>query len=510
MNSHGRWLGLAGLLMALTSFAQEIVTVTRGPYLQLGTQTNIIVRWRTSVPTDKVVRFGTDSDNLTNAVTNLVLGTEQEVRLTGLQPDTLYYYSVGTTASKLAGDESYFFKTAPSAPKPTRIWVIGDSGSASAGGGNSRGVRDAYLNFNKSRYTDVWLMLGDNAYYEGEDIQYQRAVFDIYPTLLRQTPVWSTIGNHETYSQERPDYPYFNIFTLPQQGEAGGFPSGTENYYSFDYGNIHFVCLDSELADKATNGPMALWLESDLAANTNQWLIAFWHSPPYSKGTHDSDNPWDTDGHLWQMRERFVPILERYGVDLVLCGHSHNYERSYLLNGHYGFSQTIDRANWVDKSSGRRYENGAYIKKGKGPDEGALYIVAGSSGWTGGGSLNHPAMCVAMSRMGSLVLDINDNELDGTFIEDTGQISDRFAITKGVDPEAMWLSKVWVTNETAILRWRSEPGKTYLVQQIDDANALNWQTISDPIPAASLYTTWTNSNAPTNAYFRIKEFPPAN
>lgn len=508
MNSHRRWLVLAGLLVAFLSHAQVEVTVTRGPYLQLGTQTNMIVRWRTDLPSDSVVRFGSSPTNLNAGATNLLPVTEHEVRLENLQPGTIYYYAIGTSTETLSGDETHFFKTAPASPKPTRIWVIGDSGSAAAGGGNSRGVRDAYYNFTKSRYTDVWLMLGDNAYYNGEDTEYQRGMFDIYQKVLRQTPPWSTIGNHETYSQESPDLPYFRIFTLPEQAEAGGVPSGTENYYSFNYGNIHFVCLDSEISDRSTNGQMAQWLEADLAANTNQWLIAFWHSPPYSKGSHNSDSMWDSDGRLWQMRERFVPILERYGVDLVLSGHSHCYERSYLLNGHYGFSPTIDRSNWIDKSTGRRYENGPYYKRGSEPDEGAIYIVAGSSGWTGGGRLDHPAMCVSWMKMGSLVLDIDGNELDATFIEDTGVISDRFAITKGVDPEPMWLSKLWLTNGVPVLRWRSEPGKTYVVEQAENSVAPTWLRVGEPIYAASLYTTWTNNAPATNAFFRIKEIAP--
>jgi len=75
---------------------------------------------------------------------------------------------------------------------------------------------------------------------------------------------------------------------------------------------------------RATNSPMANWLRADLDANTNQWLIAFWHHPPYSKGSHDSDDEIE----LIEMRQNIVPILEAHGVDLVVCGHSHNYERS--------------------------------------------------------------------------------------------------------------------------------------------------------------------------------------
>jgi hypothetical protein len=90
------------------------------------------------------------------------------------------------------------------------------------------------------------LQLGDNAYNSGLDNEFQVAVFDMYPTMLRKTPFWSCLGNHETAQATAfvDTYPYFDIYTLPTAGEAGGVASGTEHYYSFNYGNIHFIALD--------------------------------------------------------------------------------------------------------------------------------------------------------------------------------------------------------------------------------------------------------------------------
>ncbi len=64
---------------------------------------------------------------------------------------------------------------------------------------------------------------------------------------------------------------------------------------------------------------MCNWLRADLAATAQEWIIAYWHHPPYTKGSHDSD----AEGDLVEVRENIVPILEDFGVDLVLCGHSH-------------------------------------------------------------------------------------------------------------------------------------------------------------------------------------------
>src|SRR6185503_8118230 len=335
-------------------FAAELV---RGPYLQLGTPTSVTVEWRTDLPTDSLVRYGFDASDPGDLVIDYELTTEHEVTLADLAPDTKYFYSVGSTEQMLAGGEPiFYFRTfpRPGQARPTRIWAIGDCGTASIGHPGSTMVRDAYYAFARTNHTDVWLMLGDNAYQYGTDEEYQTAVFEVYGDMLRNTILWSTLGNHETYGLGQGGrFAYHNIFSLPTEGEAGGLRSGTENYYSFNHANIHFVCLDSEISDLSTNGAMWMWLEADLAANTNEWLIAFWHSPPYTMGSHNSDDLTDSAGRLVFMRENFLPLLESHGVDLVLGGHSHCYERSYLINGHYGYSFSLIPEMVKDSGNGR-------------------------------------------------------------------------------------------------------------------------------------------------------------
>src|SRR5438094_205978 len=419
------------LVLALAlcqSVLAATVLVKRGPYLQTGSSTSVTVRWRTDVSTDSCVRYGTSLSSLSSQTCSSTSATDHVVKLSSLAPDTQYYYSIGTSAGSIAGDSTYFFLTAPQTgtAKATRIWALGDSGTADSG---ARAVRDAYLNFTGSRHTDLWLMLGDNAYPDSTDSDYQAAVFNMYPTVLRKSVLWPTFGNHEahTASSSSQSGPYYDIFILPKSGEAGGVASGTEAYYSFNYGNIHFVCLDSTDSNRSPSGAMLTWLKSDLAANTQQWLIAFWHHPPYSKGSSDSD----TDSTLAQMRQYANPILESHGVDLVLSGHSHAYERSYLLNGHYGSSSTLTSAMILDKGDGRVDGTGAYEKPvALTPNKGAVYTVAGSSGQTSGGSLNHPAMYLSLNVLGSLVLDVNGAQLDAKFLNSSGSVQDHFTIKK--------------------------------------------------------------------------------
>jgi len=402
-------------------------TVTRGPYLQSGSSSSVVVRWRTDEDTDSVVAYGADPTSVTNVVTSPTTTAEHQVRIEGLEADTRYYYAIGSSTAALVGaDDDHFFTTAPQtgAAVPTRIWVLGDSGTAND---NARSVRDAYHSFTGSRGTDLWLMLGDNAYNDGTDSEYQRAVFETYPETLRNAVLWPTLGNHDGHSAESATQtgPYYDIFTLPTAAEAGGVASGTEAYYAFDYANVHFVCLDSYDSDPDPDGDMMTWMENDLAATAQPWIVAFWHHPPYSKGSHDSDS----EGSLEDMREFALPILEAYGVDLVLSGHSHSYERSMLLAGHYGTSDTLTGAMMIDGGDGREDGDGAYEKLGA-TTEGAVYVVAGSSGKTSSADLDHPAMYISLLELGSVVLDVDHARMDATFLDDSGAVQDTFTIRK--------------------------------------------------------------------------------
>ena len=399
--------------------------------MQSGTSSSVIIKWRTDEATDSVVRYGLDPDSLTLSASDPTSTTEHAVQLTGLSADVKYFYSVGTSAVTLAGgDSDHFVVTAPvpGTAKPTRIWVIGDSGTADR---NAEAVRDAFLNFTESRDPDLWIMLGDNAYYDGTDNEYQRAVFNTYWQVLPKTVLWPTLGNHDGYTADSTTEsgPYYDIFSLPRNGEAGGVASGTEAYYSFDYGNMHFICLDSYETDHSPDGDMMTWLEADLAANDREWVIAFWHHPPYSKGSADSDEQWRSIN----LRRNAVPLLERYGVDLVLTGHSHSYERSYLVDGHYGLSDTFTDALKKNSGDGSATGDGAYQKPATvgAPHAGAVYVVAGTAGLIKtGGSLDHPAMPVSFRILGSMVLDVNGNRLDAKFLDSTGNIRDDFTILK--------------------------------------------------------------------------------
>ena len=158
-------------------------------------------------------------------------------------------------------------------------------------------------------------MLGDNAYNSGTDTEFTNGQFNVYPTIMRNTPFWSAPGNHEfgTGGADSPTQsgPYYDSHTFPTAGEAGGVPSGTEAYYSFDYGNVHVITLDSHdttarprqsrrptSVRRGSGGAMYQWACADLAATDKDFIIAIWHHPPYTKGSHNSD----TEAQLIEMR----------------------------------------------------------------------------------------------------------------------------------------------------------------------------------------------------------------
>ena len=488
--------------------------LVRGPYLQVGTPTSIIVKWHTAVSTEfGRVSYGTAPDALTQFVDDVNpvfnnLETGYSATITGLVPGTKYYYAVGIPTEQIAGgDEDHFFKTAPVAGKrtPFRFWALGDSGTAND---NARAVRDAYYKFTGDRHTDLWLMLGDNANSSGSQVEYQNAVFsNMYEDMLRKSALFSTIGNRDAVSADSSTQtgPYYDIFDMPSAGEGGGLPSGTEAYYSFDWGNVHFVCLDSEGSSYATDGAMLTWLDADLAATDQDWIIVYWHQPPYSKGA------WDSDYFQSQidLRASFVPLLESHGVDLVLNGHCHSYERSMLIDGHYGDSSEFDpMLHAKDAGDGKMHGDGAYRKDavGAAPNEGTVYVVSGSSGCVVPSFFGHPVMATHHIELASLVVDVNGLQIDVRSLTSEGEILDEFTMVKGgVSPAETIHEEIAHDADWRFDDSGTDPGATWVEATFDDSA---WPMSQAPFGGAGgvTNTTLTGSGDPTNdfptVYFR--------
>jgi hypothetical protein len=250
--------------------------------------------------------------------------------------------------------------------------------------------RNIFAQMNRFR-PDLALFIGDivddGNRYEDWDTYF----FAPGKELLSNTPFYSCLGNHEDNGAW-----FYRLFAYPQP----------RNYYSFDYGDVHFTCLDStdfvqsgdypnSSAPIGPGHPQYDFLEQDLASSEARWKIVFFHYSPYVSGSYQVE----------AMRE-LCPVLEKYGVDVVLNSHTIVYERSFPL-----------KDNKVDF------------------DEGIIYIVSGGAGampewllpkreWHTAQSLAAPHFIQAVATRGRLEFRVMDDE---------GRLFDLYQIRKDAD-----------------------------------------------------------------------------
>lgn len=330
---------LTGLLIALLllgtlpAAGQAVVTaptLMRGPYVQSVTATTALIVWATDTdgPARVCYAAGTDCNRTVMATTGLVNGHYQHVAtLTGLRPATRYTYRIYTAGADLTPWPAATFTTATTRGDFTFL-VLGDSRSGSPA---ARTLADRMATLP----TDLILHTGDLAT-TGTQAQLDAEFFGVYRDLLGRVPVYPVPGNHD-YATGRLQ-PYLDSFYLPGDPlvTSGSGPEEpalhkeepalrkgglAEHAYSFDWGNAHFVALDTNL-NYAPGSPQYTWLARDLAGTRQLWKFVFLHHPPYSSGSHGSD---------LKVRRTLTPLFERYRVDIAFAGHDHLYERSVPL-----------------------------------------------------------------------------------------------------------------------------------------------------------------------------------
>ncbi len=310
---------------ALVAIVCQAATLVRYPYLQNEGTDRVTIIWTTAEDGAGTVQYSTDrSFTLTAAATTRRFGTtetglnaayfQHTAQLTGLLPDTPYTYRVVLDGQVLTpGDEC---RTAGG--NPYMFLAFGDSGQD--------GPEQAQLaRLMLQERPALVLHTGDLAYPDGTYEQFQRTYFNYYRDLMKRVPFFPTIGNHEYHTAGAA--PYLAVHSLPSEGVP---TVDRGRYYSFDWGNTHFISLDTNApfaSALAGTGQMLNWLESDLQRTRQFWRIVYFHHPPYPTSRHENDLVSQ------QVRERIVPILDRYNVPLVLSGHEHNYQRSLPRRG---------------------------------------------------------------------------------------------------------------------------------------------------------------------------------
>jgi hypothetical protein len=292
------------LLAASSAAAVELV---RGPYLQLLTTTGVTIVWNTDVPAACSLAIRPLSG--TNAVISGETDTVCAIPVAGLAPGGQYAYVPRADGAPLISES--IFRTDPDPPgQPFSFLVVGDTGS---GGADQDAVRDRML----ETPADFAVHTGDMVYPEGAAEDYDPKFFSPYRDLIRRLDFWPCLGNHDWNKTTPHGQPWRDAFYTPANN-----PDQNENYYSFDFGNAHFVVLNSN-GNTAPGKAQYTFLDSDLAATTALWKFVVFHHTIYSSGIkHGSD---------LGIRADLVPLFDGHGVDIVFMGHEHNYERTKPL-----------------------------------------------------------------------------------------------------------------------------------------------------------------------------------
>jgi hypothetical protein len=347
------------LVGAIAAPSAQSLTVVRQPYFQQVTERSATVVWATRQSGAATARingrtFAAVSTRYSTARTRLAYDYYQhEATITGLSPGTTYPYELRVNGIVAASGSS--IRTAPLSG-PIRFIAFGDSGIGSTA------QRDLAARMNADTF-DFAVHLGDIVYGststsgDASYATYQAWFFDIYRSWLRRKAFFPSIGNHDSRPSNNNGQAYLDLFVLPDEAGAGAYPDHAERYYSFDYGPVHFVALDTERAfqDPLRRQAQLAWLRADLSSTSKLWKIAFWHRAPYSaKGEHGSD---------LAVRQAFGPVMEQYGVQLALTAHEHTYERT---------------VPWRESTSTAR-QAVTYVVSGGG---GARLYPAGFTSWT--------------------------------------------------------------------------------------------------------------------------------
>jgi hypothetical protein len=337
------------------------------PYLQQLTPERAVVVWQTYAPASTSLHFARQGEPLRVVERNPLLSRDHVVVLKDLSPSATYSYQwesdgrLGPLAS---------FQTPPLGPQQFTFGVIGDFGVPTPA---------AAANLRRLVASDVDLAIttGDNAQIFGNEEEYRNYVLGPLRQFLASRPFWPAIGNHDYYGLGN----YLRYFALP----------GNERYYSFTYGGVLFLALDSNRITAAQRS----WARNKLRNSSARCKVAYFHHPVWSSGRGYRNHVRK------RRRERFVPLLQRGGVDLVLNGHVQNYERSKPL------------------------------RRGKRSRRGIVYIVTGGGGarLNGFATRKRPRWS---ARRGAfyhrLRITVANRKLRGKAIDTAGRTRDRFTV----------------------------------------------------------------------------------
>jgi acid phosphatase type 7 len=405
-------LGIITITLQST-LAQNIIIP---PYIQPGNAPSLnkeekVVIWQTdSIPAKYRVEWA-QGITLDNAQ-NIQIAKTSTVKLR-LNNQTTYLHRAVLT--NLEFDQNYVYRViqngigmventfvSRSKKQQSRFAVFGDMGT-----GSQEQAAIAYQIYHQK--PQFALLTGDMAYSYGREIEYRVRFFPYYlrsipikergAPLMNSIPFYMLLGNHDIYSADFDQYPdglaYFYYSDFPRNAPVtktyvkpegnrklvGDFKKNTKNRYpfisnySFDYGNVHIACLDANYYINPLDPALIDWLKKDMLQSKADWKIVAYHHPAFiSNEKH----------YEYQIMRLLSPVLEELGVDLVLTGHVHNYQRTVPLK--FAPEKNSDDGNFIVSESGK--VDGKFILDMEFDGinntiaDGIIYVVSGAGGAT--------------------------------------------------------------------------------------------------------------------------------
>lgn len=396
--------------------AQQILV---RPYIQPGNVSDLkkeekVIIWQTdSVQGDFSVTYGM-SDAASKATSAKISSVKLHLKgkttylyravLPKLQFDTLYHYTVQLKSNVIARDTFHTRTTKPF----TCFTVLGDFGA-----GTTQQAATAYrMAEQKPQFV---VTTGDNAYQNGLEEEYRSNIFPYYlpqenepakgAAMMNTIPFYMVLGNHDvrvdSLGKEPGAFAYFYYNDLPMNGPVVQSPPVIKGNvaavrafrkntrprfprmanFSFDHGNVHITCLDANDYINPLDPALLEWLQRDIGNSKADWKLVVFHHPGFNSSKAHYD---------FQVMRLLAPVFEKLGVNLVLTGHVHNYQRSVPLTFLPELNETGDR--YVVSPEGR--VNGTFtldtlydgVTKTK--PRGIIYVVTGA----GGGGLYDPVL----------------------------------------------------------------------------------------------------------------------
>lgn len=385
-----------------------MLSIIKGPYLQMPTQDSLVVMWETSedahgqvtiYETRQIHASGTGQFHTLEAAGRVIEEASparriHQVALTGLTAETVYHYQVRsqTATSELVNSPMHVLKTAVRTSTPFSFTVTSETG------GGYPDVFSAEIFARMKAYRPDFLLMVGDAVSSGTSYEdWALHFFEPGAAFLHDTPFYLCLGNHEENAHW-----YYEFTAFPEP----------KNYYAFRYGNAHFIALDSTAivdfefdAERRSETKVVFrepgfvpgtaqydFLVRELEGSDAQWKIVFFHYPPYVSG----------DFQVEAMRV-LCTLFERFGVDIVFNSHTMVYERSFPL-----LRDTIDFNN------------------------GVTYIVVGGVGsrphWFHNKRAWHTAQSLAVPHFVQVVIAANHLELQA--VDRHGQVFDRLLLAK--------------------------------------------------------------------------------